>query len=710
MRAGWVAVVLCLVQAAAGRRIPWWSIKIAQEQGPNACVVEEVPGTYTEIWTECRYWINREICGQKTIIRYECCEGYQQLGEDQNCTSVKPLKNILQTAEDLGARRFVAAVTAAGLAPELSRDGAFTLFLPTDAAFQRMSSSLRGTLEASAGDPRSPVLLYHLLDGKLTTKDMGADQLVETKSAGAKLRLNKYSNQMTTVNCNLLVRKDQKATNGVVHLIDAVLDPSFLSSRSVIDLVVQDGRFSVLAEALEASGYIQELRRMPGALTILAPSDEAFQKLPERRREKILNDKVARDALLKNHIIPHPVCKSAVIGNHKMRSESGSKLEFNCNRDSVFVDRSKITQDEIAGQNGVIHMLDDLLIPDRAMNFLELAEKHQLLTFLNLVRVAGLEEAFGDFGDYTIFVPDENAFLTVPEGLMEAARSDTEAARDLLLFHGTQGRIFSKDISDNQVVMSLDEENPLRLHVHRSALAVEDAIIQQADIEGQNGVMHIINRVLLPSNRSAADVLRRDGRFSILLSAMERVMAADPHSLDLRNDGVFTIFAPTDDAFQALGQAGVDALMSDIELLTKTVKNHVSARLLSSGSFQHDLSYQVATQHGSVDLHYEGDELMVGEARVLKRDIMNTNGVLHLIDKVLVPTELAHQATFAGSTSFHSSRTEYNGSGSSYSHTYSSSSSSSSHSSGGGRYRSGPRPAGTGSRYTSSSRRAVSSG
>ena len=62
-------------------------------------------------------------------------------------------------------------------------------------SFQRMSDSLRGALEAQAGDPRSPILLYHLLDGKLTTRDMRADQLVETRS-GAQLRLNKYSNHV----------------------------------------------------------------------------------------------------------------------------------------------------------------------------------------------------------------------------------------------------------------------------------------------------------------------------------------------------------------------------------------------------------------------------------------------------------------------------------------------------------------------------------
>ena len=61
-----------------------------------------------------------------------------------------------------------------------------------------MSESLRGALEAQAGDPRSPILLYHLLDGKLTTRDMRADQLAETRS-GAQLRLNKYSNHVRRI-------------------------------------------------------------------------------------------------------------------------------------------------------------------------------------------------------------------------------------------------------------------------------------------------------------------------------------------------------------------------------------------------------------------------------------------------------------------------------------------------------------------------------
>ncbi|KAF0298435.1 Periostin [Amphibalanus amphitrite] len=535
-------------------------------------------------------------------------------------------------------RRFVSAILDAGLESELRRDGAFTLFLPTNEAFDQMSESLRGSLEAQAGNPLSPVLLYHLLDGKLTTKEMRADQLVETRS-GAQLRLSKYSNQMTTVNCNPLIRRDQKATNGVLHLIGAVLDPSTISSSSVVDLVIQDGRFNILTDALEKSGYIQELRRMPNALTIMAPSDEAFQKLPEKRLEKILSDKAARHALLKNHVVPHPVCKSAVIGEHKMRTDADNKVAFNCDKKSVFVERAQMSQEEMSGQNGVVHVLDELLIPDRAMNFLELAEKYSLLTFLSLVRVAGLEEAFGDFGDYTLFVPNENAFLAVSESVMEKARSDPEAARQLLLFHGTQGRILSNGISDGQVEMSLDEENPLRLQVHRSALAVENGIIQRADIEAQNGVLHIIDRVLLPSNKTIEEILREKGEFSFFLAAMERASAYDAKALELQLQGVATVFAPTDTAFRALGQTQMDAILNDRETLLKTVKNHVSTRILSSGSFQPDLTYQVATKQGSVDLRREGNQFTVDGVRVREWDITNANGILHLIDGVLVPRE-----------------------------------------------------------------------
>ncbi|CAG0897035.1 unnamed protein product [Darwinula stevensoni] len=72
-------------QRSATRKLPWW-YKRLQKEGPNACVVEEVPGTDRRFYTECRYWMNRQICGQKTVLRYECCEGFERIEGRKGCT------------------------------------------------------------------------------------------------------------------------------------------------------------------------------------------------------------------------------------------------------------------------------------------------------------------------------------------------------------------------------------------------------------------------------------------------------------------------------------------------------------------------------------------------------------------------------------------------------------------------------------------------
>ena len=92
-------------------------------------------------------------------------------------------------------------------------------------------------------------------------------------------------------------------------------------------------------------------------------------------------------------------------------------------------------------------------------------------------------------------------------------RSSQEKAQAAILYHATQGRIVTNKIKDSEVVMSLDEENPLRLSVYRKAVGVECAVVEKADMEGQNGVIHVVNRVMIAANISAGDLLRREGNF-----------------------------------------------------------------------------------------------------------------------------------------------------------------------------------------------------
>ena len=121
--------------------------------------------------------------------------------------------------------------------------------------------------------------------------------------------------------------------------------------------------------------------------------------------------------------------------------------------------------------------------------------------------------------------------------------------------------------------MSLDEENPIRLSVYRKSVGVESAIVEKADLEGQNGVVHIINRVIVPANISAGDLLRREGNFKTFLRAMETVMVTGDDGLDLASAGSSnTFFVPTDAAFNELGAGTMDKAMRNPTLLKTVIR------------------------------------------------------------------------------------------------------------------------------------------
>ena len=137
---------------------------------------------------------------------------------------------------------------------------AFTLFAPTNEAFASIPRELRARVDSFRGNIENPILRYHVSDRKITSDTFQADQTVPTLYNGNRLRINKYSSgvsfiipnhwitfkiagwfctprQMLTVNCRTIVRKDQEATNGVVHMIDSLLDPGAVLSRDVSEIV-----------------------------------------------------------------------------------------------------------------------------------------------------------------------------------------------------------------------------------------------------------------------------------------------------------------------------------------------------------------------------------------------------------------------------------------------------------------------------------------
>lgn len=629
------------------RRVPWWHMKMAQSQGPNTCAVEEVPGSNKKYWTECKYWINREICGVKTVIRYECCEGFQQVKHKPGCSGVKPMTNVLDTARDLGATYFVDYLTKAGLSDSLRQAGAaVTLFAPTNEAFETMGPIEREKFEESLKKPESPYLLFHMVGRKLHSTDFDADLEVESLFDGQKLRINRYSNGMITVNCGPLVRKDQEAKNGIVHLIDRVLvPPGRMGTLTIPEILVEDGRFRELATTLLQSSLVNELR-VGGPYTLLAPSDESFQKIPPVERDRMTKDPEARLALLRHHVIPHTICAPGVIDKHKIRTLGGDHINFHCNESGTFVNDVKMTSEAMIAKNGVINLLTDVLVPDRARSVLDLAVRSDdLKTFTKLAHSTDVaQELIQANITITVFAPSDKAFRALPEERRYQLNKNPDESRKLLQYHIIQGKVKTDTFSDSQKVDTIGKGNQLRLKVYRKALGVESAVITKADIEGQNGVLHIIDKVLTPPERSTLELLEENSNFSMFTDAIRRVQKVEPEFLSGRNPSQisFTIFAPTNKAFKRMGSHEMESLMNDEKSLKKFVQNHVVDNMMSSRSFHSRLFYDVHTEHEMVKVHKRKGHLMVNNAHIIEPDLVTKDGIVHCIDNVLMPKHHRH--------------------------------------------------------------------
>ncbi|XP_034248308.1 transforming growth factor-beta-induced protein ig-h3-like [Thrips palmi] len=621
------------------------NIKIAQEQGPNTCVIEEVPGTEHKIWTECKYWADRDVCGRKAVVRYDCCEGFSRVEGQHGCTGVLPLQDVVKTAGAAGAARFAALLESSGLADQLRAEGAaFTLFAPSDQAMDELTSSQLAALRGARAD--NPVLNHHVVANKQLSRAWGADQLLPSRLRGSSLRVNKYSSKIETVNCATIVRKDQEASNGVVHIVDTLLDPERSTYSDLSTAVVQDGRFRQLSRLMQRSELFNAMRSHNQAYTLLAPNDEAFQKMPAARLQRLENDDQAREALLRHLVLPHPVCLGAVVGPHRFPTKGPERLAFDCDARGVSVEGMRFgagaTADMTLAADGFLYMLDEVPLPNRVKTLLQLTQDERLYSFGEVVRAAGLESLLDGPGDYTLFAPSEAAMASLPFGQMNRLRADQGAARSFVMLHVSRGRILTETITDNQVAQTLESDS-LRLQVYRKSYGVEDALVERADVQGLNGVLHVITKALRAANATLEETLRQDANYTTFLRAMDRLREDSANSLEFRGSRTaYTFLVPSDEAFQRLGVTRLKQLLANTTLLARTLKNHVVDDMVGTESFRENLQYAVPSRYGGLNVTRADGRLKVNDATVLTCDRTNRQGVVHYINKVLMPPDHHH--------------------------------------------------------------------
>lgn len=266
----------------------------------------------------------------------------------------------------------VAAVQAAGLAETLSGEGPFTVFAPTDDAFAALpAGTLDELLKPENKQQLTDILLYHVVPGKVMAADVTgldgkmADTALEGKQLGVKVDMGSvYLNENTKV-----ITTDIEASNGVIHVIDSVLlpptDEAATDTKDIVDTAVTDGRFTTLVTAVQAAGLAETLKG-EGPFTVFAPTDEAFAALPAGTLESLLlpeNKQQLTDILL-YHVVPGNVMASDVAGLTSASTVLGEDVTVKVQDGRVYLnDNVEVIITDIETSNGVIHVLDAVLIP-----------------------------------------------------------------------------------------------------------------------------------------------------------------------------------------------------------------------------------------------------------------------------------------------------------------------------------------------------------
>lgn len=262
---------------------------------------------------------------------------------------------IVDTAVKAGSfTTLVKALKAADLVDTLNGDGPFTVFAPTDEAFAKLPD---GALEKLIAHPKQlrEVLLYHVVAGKVKASDvfqlnvaatvLGAPVLVNTKD-GVK------------INDSTVIKPDVTASNGVIHVIDAVLLPP----GNIVETASKAGKFNTLLAAAKAAGLAETLAS-DGPFTVFAPTDAAFAKLPDGTVESLLADPERLAKILKYHVVKGNVVAGDVVKMNDAKTLLGQKVKI-ATDGGVKINNAKVVATDVLARNGVIHVIDTVLLPE----------------------------------------------------------------------------------------------------------------------------------------------------------------------------------------------------------------------------------------------------------------------------------------------------------------------------------------------------------
>lgn len=284
------------------------------------------------------------------------------------------------------------------------------------------------------------------------------------------------------------------------------------TQADIVDTAVKAGQFNTLVAAVKAAGLVDTLKS-DGPFTVFAPTDAAFAKLPHGTLEMLLKpeNKGLLTAILTYHVVPGnvPAAKAVKLSNAVTANGQQIDLKYHkgsqCGSGTLTIDGARVVKADIHTSNGVIHVIDSVIMPSTSDIVATAVEAGSFKTLAAALNAAGLVEALQGHGPFTVFAPSDDAFAKLPEGTVDSLLKPENRGQltAILKHHVVSGRIFASHVTDGATVETLNGTT-LTADVGHHGVKIGNAKVVSTDIDASNGVIHVIDSVLLPPSSASA--------------------------------------------------------------------------------------------------------------------------------------------------------------------------------------------------------------
>lgn len=293
----------------------------------------------------------------------------------------------------------------------------------------------------------------------------------------------------------------------IASLIVFAAHSSKAQDQTIVDIAVGNDDFSTLVTALQTAGLVEALQG-EGPFTVFAPTNDAFAALPDGTLDSLLMPENVDQLtnILLYHVVPGNFAAEDVLGlaNAKTLTSNELLVDFTVDGENVSINEASIVQTDIEASNGVIHVIDQVILPPDLGNIAETAQAAgNFTTLLTALEATGLDETLTDEESlFTVFAPSDEAFAALPDGTLDSLlqEENLDQLSDILLYHVVPSKVIASEVVNLSQAETVNGQS-VSIEVTDAGVVLNgNTNVTATDIDTTNGVIHVIDSVLLPQS------------------------------------------------------------------------------------------------------------------------------------------------------------------------------------------------------------------